>query len=85
MTSGFHRAIGRQPRKKRTKPVKNTRIKTKIMLSSTIFCLLTQFSLRPRPARKTNIMQVVEKVIQPLGLILLRLLRKKKTKIRSIT
>ena len=57
-------------------------METKIRLSLTIPLLLTQVTLRLRLLRKTNVMKVIEEAIQPLKLILLRFLRKTKSKIK---
>lgn len=60
-------------------------METKTRLSTTTPCLLTRVSLRPRFLRKTNVMTVVERAIQPLGSMLLRLPRKIRIKIRLRT
>lgn len=71
-------------RKTRMMPIESIGIetKTRIRLSPTTLFLLI-VSLRPRFLRKTNIMEVVKKVIQPLGSIPPRL--SKRTKIQPRT
>ena len=60
LTSVAQRAISCQSKKRKIKPVGNTKIetKTKTKLSSIMFCLLIQVSLKSRPSKKTNVIEV---------------------------
>ena len=58
----------------------NIETKPRIKLSPTNFCLLIRVRFKPKPLKKTNIMQAIDKAIQPLGSIPLRLLKKTKIK-----
>lgn len=81
-TPGTQKAIGRQPRKTRTRSTKSIGIKTKTKLRFTIFLLLlTQIRFRPRFLR--NIMADIKEVIQLLGLMSLRLSKKIKTRSKT--
>ncbi len=54
-----------QPRKTKTKPLKiiNMGIKTRLSLTTSFMVIV---SLRPRPLRKTSVIEMVEKTIQLL-------------------
>lgn len=79
MTLSAQKTISYQPKKKRTKSVKSIKIGTKKKLSLTTSCLLTQVSLRSRLLKKINLIEAVERTIQPLESMSLRLLKKTKT------
>ena len=65
LSLGTQRAIGRQPKKKKTKLVESIEMetKTKTKLSFIIPCLLIQVSLKLRPLRKTNVIEAIEGAI----------------------
>ena len=86
-TSDAQKAIGCQPKKRKTKPIKNIKIniRIKIKLSSIMPHLLIQVSLRYRLSRKTSVMDAAKGTIQLLGLRLIKFLRKTKIRIKSKT
>lgn len=75
MIPGTQKNISRQSRKTRTIQIRKIEIGTKTRLSLIISHLLI-VSFRSRPTKKINIMEIVEKAIQPLGLISLRWLKR---------
>lgn len=81
-TPSAQKTIGHQPKKIRIRSIKSIRMGIKARLSPTISLLpLTQIGFRPKPSK--NVMAVIEKAMQSLRSIPLRLPRKKKTRLRT--
>ncbi len=55
----------------------------KTRLNSIVFLLLIQVSLKPKPPRKTNVMETVKEAIQSLGSMPQRLPKRTKIKMRQ--
>ncbi len=80
-TLGTQKATVCQPKKAKTRLIKNIGMGTKTKLRPTIPLLLTQIRFRLRSLR--NVMKALKETIQPLGSIPLRLPRKIMIRLRT--
>ena len=80
-TLDTQKTISCWPTKRKIKPVRSTKMGTKIKPSSITPRLLIQVSLKPKFPKKISIMEVTKEAIQPLRSIPPKLPRK--TKIRT--
>ena len=81
-TPSIRKTTSHWPKKTKTMPIEKTGTETKIRLSSVTPHLLI-VSLRPTFSRKTNVMEAIKEVIQPLGLMSPRWPKKIKIRLRT--